>query len=180
MLQGLFDDVKRMNKRQFLYQVLSFGMIVSSALMIWKGLVVVTGSESPIVVVLSGSMEPAFHRGDLLFLTNYQDEPVRVGEIVVFKVEGRDIPIVHRVLKLHEKGDANRTIKFVTKGDNNSVDDRGLYAPNQLWLTDKDIVGRARGFLPYVGMVTIYMNEYPKLKYAVLGCLGMYVLVHRE
>jgi hypothetical protein len=37
---------------QFLYQVLSFGMIVSSALMIWKGLMVVTGSESPIVVVL--------------------------------------------------------------------------------------------------------------------------------
>ena len=31
---------------------------------------VVTGSESPIVVVLSGSMEPAFQRGDLLFLTN--------------------------------------------------------------------------------------------------------------
>lgn len=76
---------------------------MSSALMIWKGLIVVTGSESPIVVVLSGSMEPAFHRGDLLFLTNYRDEPVRVGEIVVFKVEGRDIPIVHRVLKLHEK-----------------------------------------------------------------------------
>lgn len=78
-------------------------MIISSALMIWKGLMVVTGSESPIVVVLSGSMEPAFHRGDLLFLTNYPEEPVRVGEIVVFKVEGRDIPIVHRVLKLHEK-----------------------------------------------------------------------------
>jgi signal peptidase len=51
----------------------------------------------------SGSMEPAFYRGDLLFLTNYKEEPVRVGEIVVFKVEGRDIPIVHRVLKLHEK-----------------------------------------------------------------------------
>ncbi len=27
----------------------------------------------------------------------------RVGEIVVFKIEGRDIPIVHRVIKLHEK-----------------------------------------------------------------------------
>ncbi|KAL1132587.1 hypothetical protein AAG570_010539 [Ranatra chinensis] len=153
-------------------------MIVSSALMIWKGLMVVTGSESPIVVVLSGSMEPAFHRGDLLFLTNYQDDPIRVGEIVVFKVEGRDIPIVHRVLKLHEK--RNGTVKFVTKGDNNSVDDRGLYAPGQQWLTKKDVVGRARGFLPYVGMVTIYMNEYPKFKYAVLVCLGLYVLVHRE
>lgn len=44
------------------------------------------------------------------------------------------------------------------------MDDRGLYAPGQLWLTKNDIVGRARGFLPYVGMVTILMNEYPKFK----------------
>ena len=48
-------------------------------------------------------MEPAFQRGDLLFLTNYEQEPIRAGEIVVFKVEGRDIPIVHRVMKVHEK-----------------------------------------------------------------------------
>lgn len=58
----------------------------------------------------------------------------------------------------------NGTVKFLTKGDNNNVDDRGLYAPGQLWLTKNDVVGRARGFLPYLGMVTIYMNEYPKFK----------------
>ncbi|CAF5085144.1 unnamed protein product [Rotaria magnacalcarata] len=97
------DDIKRMDKRQAIYQVLNFGMIISTALMIWKGLMVVTGSESPIVVVLSGSMEPAFHRGDLLLLTNYEQEPIRAGDIVVFRIEGRDIPIVHRVLKIHEK-----------------------------------------------------------------------------
>ncbi|KAK0068946.1 SEC11, partial [Biomphalaria pfeifferi] len=135
------DEVRRMNGRQLYYQVLNFGMIVSSALMIWKGLMVVTGSESPIVVVLSGSMEPAFHRGDLLLLTNHREEPIRVGEIVVFKIEGRDIPIVHRVLKVHEK--ENGTVRFLTKGDNNSVDDRGLYAKGQLWLEKKDVVGRA-------------------------------------
>ena len=39
----------------------------------------------------------------------------------------------------------NGDIKFLTKGDNNSVDDRGLYAPGQLWLQRKDVVGRARG-----------------------------------
>lgn len=48
-------------------------------------------------------MEPAFYRGDLLLLTNHHDEPIRAGEIVVFKIEGRDIPIVHRVIKVHEK-----------------------------------------------------------------------------
>ena len=48
-------------------------------------------------------MEPAFFRGDLLFLANDVNEPVRAGEIVVFKIEGREIPIVHRVIKVHEK-----------------------------------------------------------------------------
>ncbi|KAH9423502.1 Signal peptidase complex catalytic subunit S11A [Dermatophagoides pteronyssinus] len=171
-------ELTRMSKRQVLYQFLNFGMIISSAMMIWKGLMVATGSESPIVVVLSGSMEPAFHRGDLLFLTNYKEDPIRVGDIVVFKIKGRDIPIVHRVLTLHEKEDGS--VKILTKGDNNSVDDRGLYAPGQLWLEKKDIVGRTRGFVPYVGIITILMNDYPKLKYAVLGILALFVLVHRE
>lgn len=40
------SDLVRMNKRQVLYQFLNFLMIVSSALMIWKGLMVVTKSES--------------------------------------------------------------------------------------------------------------------------------------
>jgi signal peptidase len=47
-------------------------------------------------------MEPSFKRGDILFL-NMGDAPFRVGEIVVFKIEGREIPIVHRVIKIHEK-----------------------------------------------------------------------------
>ena len=37
------------------------------------------------------------------------------------------------------------SVKILTKGDNNSVDDRGLYAPGQNWLEKKDIVGRAKG-----------------------------------
>merc|ERR1712159_889007 len=101
-ISSWFDEVRRMNKRQLFYQVLNFGMIVSSALMIWKGLITVTGSESPVVVVLSGSMEPAFYRGDLLFLTHYRNEPVDIGEIVVYKLAEREIPIVHRVIKRHE------------------------------------------------------------------------------
>ncbi len=37
-------------------------------------------------------------------------------------------------------------VKFLTKGDNNQVDDRGLYSPGQLWLEKKDVIGRARGY----------------------------------
>ena len=90
-------------------------------------------------------MEPAFYRGDLLFLYLNQNEPVRVGEIVVFKLDGRDIPIVHRVLKVHEK--ENGEVDVLTKGDNNMVDDRGLYPRGQLWLNKKHIIGKAQGFV---------------------------------
>ena len=54
-------------------------------------------------ILFSGSMEPAFYRGDLLFLTNNREDPVQAGEILVFKVKDRDIPIVHRVIKVHER-----------------------------------------------------------------------------
>lgn len=111
-------------------------------------------------------MEPAFQRGDILFLTNH-DDPIRAGEIVVFKIKDRDIPIVHRVMKVHEK--ANGTVEVLTKGDNNRVDDRGLYAPGQLWLQREDILGRAKGTLRYLGMVTIILNDYPILKYLLIG-----------
>jgi signal peptidase I len=106
-------------------------------------------------------MEPAFQRGDILFLDNH-DDPVRVGEIVVFKIKGRDIPIVHRVLKVHEKEDG--AVDILTKGDNNPLDDRGLYAPGQQWLQRDDILGRSKATLRYLGMVTIYLNDYPLLK----------------
>lgn len=55
--------------------------------MIWKSLSVVSASSSPIVVVLSGSMEPAFQRGDLLFLWNRAPR-AEIGEVVVYNVVG--------------------------------------------------------------------------------------------
>ncbi|CAF3055466.1 unnamed protein product [Rotaria sp. Silwood2] len=98
-----------------------------------------TNCASPIIISLSGGTEPAFNsRGDLLLLTNYRTESIRAGDIVVFRIEGGDIPIVHRVIKVHEKNDGY--VKFLTKGDGNQVDDRGLYLPGQLWLESKDII----------------------------------------
>lgn len=166
------------NKRQLTFQVLNLAMIVFSALMIWKGLMFLTKSESPVVVVLSGSMEPAFQRGDILFLNNAVHE-VNVGDVVVFKIKDRDIPIVHRILKVHRDMETGR-VDLLTKGDNNRVDDRGLYAPGQLWLNREDILGKAVGTLRYVGMVTIALNDYPVLKYVLVGLMGLFVLTSKE
>ncbi|TVU19155.1 hypothetical protein EJB05_35291 [Eragrostis curvula] len=197
------DSIRSMQIRQVLTQIISLGqlllthflailidkvvilsvdsagcMIVTSALIIWKGLMVVTGSESPVVVVLSGSMEPGFKRGDILFLHMSKD-PIRTGEIVVFNVDGREIPIVHRVIKVHERQDTAE-VDILTKGDNNFGDDRLLYAHGQLWLQQHHIMGRAVGYLPYVGWVTIIMTEKPFIKYLLIGALGLLVITSKE
>lgn len=89
--------------RQLLTQLLNFALVLSTAFMLWKGLSVATSSPSPIVVVLSGSMEPAFQRGDLLFLWN-RGMDTQIGEVVVYNVKGKDIPIVHRVVRRYGGG----------------------------------------------------------------------------
>ncbi|KAK6249404.1 hypothetical protein SCA6_003409 [Theobroma cacao] len=185
------DSIKSIQIRQLLTQAVSLGMIVTSALIIWKALMCITGSESPVVVVLSGSMEPGFKRGDILFLHMSKD-PIRAGEIVVFNVDGREIPIVHRVIKIqwvrniyllkqmvHEREDTGE-VDVLTKGDNNYGDDRLLYAQGQLWLQRHHIMGRAVGFLPYVGWVTIIMTEKPIIKYILIGALGLLVITSKD
>lgn len=110
-------------------QLMNFGLVLSTAFMVcpvqmpttrelyqsrtcanvcekmWKGISIVSDSPSPIVVVLSGSMEPAFQRGDLLILWNRElFSETAVGEVVVYNVKGKDIPIVHRVVRKFGSG----------------------------------------------------------------------------
>ncbi|XP_066323024.1 uncharacterized protein [Miscanthus floridulus] len=179
-LRNMVEPIRTMQIRPVLAQIITLGMILTSALIMWKGLIVVTGSESPVVVVLSESMEPGFRRGDILFL-HMNKEPIRTGEIIVFNVEGRDIPIVHRVIKVHERHDTTE-FDILTKGDNNREDDRMgmLYANGQLWLQRQHIIGRAVGYLPYAGWLTIAMTEKPVLKYLLIGALGLLVVASKE
>ncbi|KAM3714064.1 hypothetical protein ACJW31_01G303700 [Castanea mollissima] len=172
------DSIKSIQFRQTLSQAVNLGLILTSALIIWKGLICITGSESPVVVVLSESMEPGFQRGDILFLHMSKD-PIRAGEIIVFNVDGHDIPIVHRVIKVHERQDTGE-VYILTKGDNNHEDDRVLYAQGQHWLQRHHVMGRAVGFLPYVGWMTIIMTEKPVIKYIIIGALGLLVITSKD
>ncbi|ODM14884.1 Signal peptidase complex catalytic subunit sec11 [Aspergillus cristatus] len=181
------------NARQSLAQVLNFALVLSTAFMMWKGLSVATASSSPIVVVLSGSMEPAFQRGDLLFLWNRAPR-AELGEVVVYNVRGKDIPIVHRVVRtfpevegkaknVKEVEDASTVPNnmLLTKGDNNVADDTELYARGQDYLNrEEDIVGSVRGYIPMVGYVTIMLSEHPWLKTVLLGIMGLTVMLQRE
>lgn len=57
--------------------------------------------------VISESMAPAFHRGDLIFLWN-RPSLIHVGDIPVVWFSGNAYPMVHRAVQVY--GDADSTI----------------------------------------------------------------------
>ena len=177
MFEEEIRTLKAMRPRDVISQLVTLGLVVSSALIVWKVLMLTLNSESPIVVVLSGSMEPGYQRGDLLLL-NLWSEPLQVGDVVVYKLDEREIPIVHRIHRIHVRNDGETFI--LTKGDNNAQDDRGLYPQGKEWISEKDLMGRSKAYLPYVGMLTIWMTEHQWLKFAIVAGLAFFVLTGKE
>ncbi|XP_055336721.1 signal peptidase complex catalytic subunit SEC11A-like [Paramacrobiotus metropolitanus] len=169
------DGLKCQSKRQILCEILNFVITGTTILMFWKGLMVFTNCTSPLLVVLSDN---CLSRGDIAFLVNHSPDSIKVGDVIVFTLEGRDIPIVHRVMQLHNDGEGD--IKFLTKGDENWVDDRGLYPQGQMWLQPKDVVGRVVGYIPSVGTILIKINEYPKMQFILLIVLAGHAILHRK
>ncbi|CCF57383.1 hypothetical protein KAFR_0C03920 [Kazachstania africana CBS 2517] len=168
-----------MNLRLELTKLLNLCFVFSSAYMFWQGLSLVANTHSPIVVVLSGSMEPAFQRGDILFLWN-RNQASNVGDIVVYEVDGKQIPIVHRVLREHHSANFEKQY-LLTKGDNNAANDISLYANKKIYLNkQKDIVGTVKGYFPQLGYVTIWVSENKYAKFALLGLLALSSLVGGE
>ncbi|KAK8794751.1 hypothetical protein WA158_001732 [Blastocystis sp. Blastoise] len=174
-----FDVLMQVLKdpRRFIIQILTLATVFFSAWMTWKFLMVLTASESPIVVILSGSMRPGYRRGDVYLLNNHT-VPLQLGEIVVYNVKGRNIPIVHRVHVIHETLKNNYYI--LTKGDNNTVHDVGLYAEGQSWLDRSSVYGKYFIYAPYFGMFTIWITDYPWLKTVILAVMGLFVLTGKD
>ena len=139
-----------------------------------------TGTDSPAVVVLSGSMEPSMYRGDILILI--RRPTIEIGDVVVYQIENEKIPIVHRISSIQTIKEKNGKLKtiFLSKGDNNKVDDRGLYPKNIIYLDESNIVGHVFASIPYSGFLTLLLNDYPIFKYSMIGIMFVGVLLSKE
>ncbi|TMW97824.1 hypothetical protein EJD97_004927 [Solanum chilense] len=104
-------------------------------------------------------------------------------ELMQMQAEANVYPLLNDLVSsfgfVHERKDTGE-VNVLTKGDNNFGDDRLLYAQGQLWLQRHHIMGRAVGFLPYVGWVTIIMTEKPIIKYILIGALGLLVITSKD
>lgn len=53
-------------------------------------------------------------------------------------------------------------------------------ADKQMWLKDSSVMGTTAVYLPYVGQVTILLNDYPVVKWSVIGLMIVLALLGYE
>lgn len=73
-------------------------------------------------IVLSGSMEGKIHKGDLIVTKSIDAKTLKVNDIIAFR-DAEDTVTTHRIIDIVVN---NGVTQFITKGDNNSTQDRNL------------------------------------------------------
>jgi len=110
---------------------------------------VILSTESPLMVVSSGSMIPTLNVGDIILVRGVDPSTVTVGTIIIFHSPyDYSMPIVHRVMAISND---SGTIFFQTKGDNNPGPD-GWSVPGQ------NLMGVYVAKLPYVGLISLELR----------------------
>ncbi|WP_048150363.1 signal peptidase I [Thermococcus sp. AM4] len=100
------------------------------------------------VVVLTDSMEPKIHPGDLVVV--YPSKDVQPGDVILYRIEigGTEYRIIHRVVAI--RTDQEGRIYYVTKGDNRRYVDPWRVYPDQ-------VLGKLLFVIPHVGRLYYYL-----------------------
>ena len=152
-------EKKPVPKKKIIIAVVMISIAFLGSFLVYFILQISFNTETPIVVVISGSMEPQIHKGDMLFVMGTEPENIKngtiedkTGDIIVFNAQWPFAPldpIVHRVVGKKQVGD---TWYFITKGDANVLPDQGE-------VSEDDIIGVVVGGIPYIGWVKIFLTE---------------------
>ena len=113
--------------------------------------------------VISGSMEPTYSVGDLLYVKQVDPDSVKVGDPITFVLNEDLVVATHRVVKVDRE---NRL--FTTKGDANENEDAAPVHFNNL-------VGVPVFAIPLLGYVSAYIQSPPGM-YVAIG-LGAALLL---
>ena len=112
--------------------------------------------------VISGSMEPTYSVGDLLYVKSVDPDSVKVGDPITFVLNEDLVVATHRVVAVDSE---NR--QFTTKGDANANEDASPVHFNNL-------VGIPVFSIPLLGYVSAYIQSPPGM-YVAMG-LGVVLL----
>ncbi len=119
-------------------------------------------------VVLSGSMEPAYHVGSLIYVKEVDYKELKVGDPITYMLS-QDTVVTHRIIEVLVDEEDPDTIRYFTQGDAND-------APDGTSVHYKNIIGKPVFSVPYLGYVSNYIQN-PPGRYVAIAAGAILILL---
>lgn len=115
--------------------------------------------------VLSGSMEPAYSTGDLIYVRPIATDELQVGDVISFVMNSQGTVATHRITEIDEE---NRQV--YTKGDANEVSDGKA-------VKFENVIGKVVFAIPLAGYLIGFINTAPGKIITVTIIVSLILLV---
>lgn len=106
-----------------------------------------------VYVVLSGSMEPTYHVGSLIYVKDVDYKELKEGDPITYMLNENTV-VTHRITEVLVDENDPDTIRYFTKGDANDM-------PDGSSVHYKNIIGKPVFTIPYLGYISNYIQNPP-------------------
>ena len=120
-------------------------------------------------VVLSGSMEPTYHVGSLIYVKDVDPYELESGDVITFMLD-EDTVATHRIVEVVPDETDSTVVRFKTKGDANAAEDGSL-------VHYKNVIGSPVFTIPQLGYVANYIQNPPGTYIAISAGAILLLLV---
>lgn len=121
-----------------------------------------------VYTVLSGSMEPTYHVGSLIYVKKVDTSTLKDGDVITFMLD-EDTVATHRIVDVVPDEDDPSQLRFQTKGDaNEDVDGSLVYY--------KNVIGTPVFTIPMLGYLASFIQS-PPGTYAAIAVGALIILL---
>ena len=121
-----------------------------------------------VYTVLSGSMEPTYRVGSLIYVVKTNTNTLQEGDVITFKIENSTV-VTHRIIEVTEDEKSSKI--FYTKGDRNDIRDEVPIEVNK-------VIGKPIFTIPYLGYVTTFIKtKIGKILTIVIGIILILITI---
>ena len=122
-----------------------------------------------VFTVLSGSMEPTYHVGSLIYVKDADPYELESGDVITFMLD-EDTVATHRIVEVVPDETDSTVVRFKTKGDANEAEDGSL-------VHYKNVIGSPVFTISKMGYVANYIQNPPGTYIAISAGAILLLLV---
>ena len=120
--------------------------------------------------VLSGSMEPNYKVGSIVYVTKVDPFDLKEKDVITYVIGGGTV-VTHRIVEVIYDNEENPTeVSFRTKGDNNNTEDGG--EP----IAARQVLGKVVFTIPLLGYIANFVQNPPGRVITLGICVALLAL----